>query len=327
MNAFLPYILVILTISMAYVSGANDGGAILALPARNAQKSVARHVAALSTSILLGPLVLTSVAETLVNGLFKYEGMKGHVIFMLGTVAGLVLVSVMNRLGMPTSLTLALVGGLTGAGFGGGASVDPWMVVRVLLIGLAAPIVGFFLAIIGFKVVDGVGGLADRSVVFRPLAGFFFGLLTLAYAINDGQKMIAIASVAILSITPGIDILAAGNMLVRVAVSALLVVFFTFGIFARIRRVGYRLGFGLARARGVEGLVSQGAAAAAVLASSVLGAPVSMTQAISASIVGSTILKGAHRVRWISVTKMLGAWVVTLPAAFFAAYGLGKVFV
>lgn len=318
-----PYILVALAVSMAYTSGANDGGAILALPARIAEKGITGYVVTLVTAVFLGPLLLTSVATTLVEGLFDFDGANGSTVFMLGTIAGLLLVIVLNRSGLPTSLTLALVGGLTGAGLGAGALVDAAMVGRVLLIGLAAPTLGFALAVLGFKLIEMAGGLTDRSAVMKPLTRTSFGMLSLAYAINDGQKMIAIAAVAVLSLRPDLQVLGAGHWWARMWVSAILVAIFSMGVFTRIRQVGFRLGLGLARVRGTEVLVAQGAAAVAVLASSAAGAPVSMTQAISGGIVGSSVPKGMHRVRWVAVAKILGAWVITLPGTFGAGYGLG----
>lgn len=321
----LPVILILLAIFMAYVSGANDGGAILAVPARVADNGVAKHVVVLTIAVLIGPLVTTDVAATLVGGLFDFSSDNSGLIFMLGTGVGLALVTVLTRLGLPTSLTLALVGGLTGAGLGGGAGVDGHMVVRVLIIGLLAPIIGFGLAALGFSLLRRFGGLASSSKTLKPMQGIVFALLALAYAINDGQKMIAIGAVAVLSFSPSTDILSSGGILPRLATSLVLVALFVLGLFSRIRKVGYRLGLGLARIGAVDALVSQAAASSAVLASAAFGAPVSMTQSISGAIVGSTVSQGAHRVRWTAVSKMLGAWLITLPATFLVGYGLGFV--
>lgn len=308
---------------MAYVSGANDGGAILAVPARVADNGVGKHVILLIVAVLIGPLLTTEVAATLVSGLFDFSGDNSAVVFMLGTGVGLVLVTILTRLGLPTSLTLALVGGLTGAGLGAGADVDGRMVIRVLLIGLLAPLLGFGLAALGFWLLRRFGGLANSNRVLKPMQGFVFGLLALAYAINDGQKMIAIGAVAVLSLNPAMDIFSSEGILVRLATSLVLVALFVLGLFSRIRRVGYRLGLGLARIGAVDAFVAQAAASSAVLFSSAFGAPVSMTQSISGGIVGSTMSQGAHRVRWKAVTKMLGAWLITLPATFLVGYGLG----
>ncbi len=322
-DSILPVILILLAIFMAYVSGANDGGAILAVPARVADNGVGKHVVVLTLAVLIGPLLTTDVAATLVSGLFDFSSDNSAVIFMLGTGVGLALVTLLTRVGLPTSLTLALVGGLTGAGLGGGASVDGRMVLRVLIIGLLAPLLGFGLAALGFILLRRFGGIASSSRTMKPMQGVAFFLLALAYAINDGQKMIAIGAVAVLSLYPSVDILSGGEVLPRLATSLVLVVLFVLGLFSRIRKVGYRLGLGLARVGAIDALVSQAAASSAVLASAAFGAPVSMTQSISGAIVGSTMSQGAHRVRWTAVSKMLGAWLITLPATFLAGYGLG----
>src|SRR5699024_2694920 len=148
---------------MAYVSGANDGGAILAVPARVADNGVGKHVVVLTLAVLIGPLLTTDVAATLVSGLFDFSSDNSAVIFMLGTGVGLALVTLLTRVGLPTSLTLALVGGLTGAGLGGGASVDGRTVRRGVVTGLLAPLMGLGLAALGFTLLGRLGGMRSEG--------------------------------------------------------------------------------------------------------------------------------------------------------------------
>jgi len=73
------------------------------------------------------------------------------------------------------------------------------------------------------------------------------------------------------------------------------------------------------RLRPIHGLDSQAAAAAIILGSSVAGAPVSTTQVISTSILGTGAAHRFRAVRWGVATQILTAWLITIPAVAIAA--------
>lgn len=76
------------------------------------------------------------------------------------------------------------------------------------------------------------------------------------------------------------------------------------------------IGSRIVRLRPLDGLASQVSSAGVILAASFLGAPVSTTQVVSSSVVGTGIGRGRRRhVRWQVVREILVAWVTTLPAA------------
>jgi PiT family inorganic phosphate transporter len=64
-----------------------------------------------------------------------------------------------------------------------------------------------------------------------------------------------------------------------------------------------------------EEVTAQLASSLAVLASAALGAPVSMTQALSGGLVGTGLLRGRRQVRWQVARRLALAWVMTLPSA------------
>ncbi|MFI6818412.1 inorganic phosphate transporter [Nonomuraea sp. NPDC050328] len=143
-----------------------------------------------------------------------------------------------------------------------------------------------------------------------------YGLQCLAYAVNDGQKMIAVAGVAIEVARQGPG--GVGPVGLTPGWMALLVMVFLAGAMTSLPGVGARLGRGLVLARPLH-LVSAGTAAAgAVLGSSALGGPVSMTQSVAAGIVGAAAGEGSRRVRWQGVLTIATAWLLTLPAAWSA---------
>lgn len=285
----------------AVVNGANDGGAMVASQLRVPGVRPLASVLVLAAALVAVPLALgTGVADTLTSGLVRASRGVQPQLVATGALASVVVVTVLTRLSLPTSLTLGMVGGIVGAGLGRGLPVLGSGIGRVVLIGLAAPVMGAVLAQLLVK----VAGLALRRRGGRGLAGLAV-LATVAqavaYATNDGQKMFAVVAVS-----------AAG---VTTPVVAGVAVLFALGAVAGVRAAAGTLGGGIARGGPQEEATAQLAAAGAVLSSAALGVPVSMTQAVAGGLVGTGILRGLRQVRWRVAGQLVLAWVLTLPTA------------
>jgi inorganic phosphate transporter, PiT family len=140
-----------------------------------------------------------------------------------------------------------------------------------------------------------------------------FALQGLAYGANDGQKMLAIA---ILSGVTGPQIAGGRSAAVLTAIGVLFLV----GSLAGLRRYSSTLG-AMAPMTAVSTATASTSAALAVLMSSAIGIPVSMTQATAGGLVGTGLSTGHRRIRWDISARILQAWAVTLPAG--AALGAG----
>lgn len=290
-----------LAAAFAVVNGANDGGAMVASQLRVPGLRPLAAILVLTASLVAVPLVLgTGVADTLTSGLVEASRAAQPQVVATGATAAIVVVAVLTRLGLPTSLTLGMVGGIVGAGLGRGLPVITSGVVRVVLIGLAAPVVGGLLA----QRLVTVSAMALRR---RGARGFVVLAVAatvaqaVAYAANDGQKMFAVVAVSAVGITPPV-----------VAGVALL---FTVGAVAGLRAAAGTLGGGVVRGGPQEEVTAQLGAAVAVLSSAALGVPVSMTQAVAGGLVGTGMLRGLRQVRWRVAGQLGIAWVLTLPAA------------
>ncbi|MGH3344655.1 MAG: inorganic phosphate transporter [Carbonactinosporaceae bacterium] len=302
--------LAVLAASFAVVTGANDGGTILAIGLKLPRLRVWVALVALAGSTAVVPLVLgTAVAATFTNRLVSFGGQRTAMV--IGVLTALAVVVVLTRFGQPTSLTLATVGGLTGAGAGYGLPVSTAWVVYVLALGVAAPVVGGVVA-------AGVSRLLPRFLAGGALgrahqAGF--ALECLAYAANDGQKMLAVLAVATAS--------AASAAPARLPLWALAVmaVLFAAGSVYGLPRAGRTLGGQILAVRPVHAVSAEIAASATVLGCAALGVPVSMTQSVAGGLIGAGVSHGPGRVRWHAATKIAIAWLLTLPATVLVAAG------
>lgn len=321
----LPIATIMVALVLVVLSGANDGGVISALGIRFAVIEYGWLLLIMAGALVAVPLLLgTAVADTLAAGLIDTSVPGSGWVFLVGVAAGLATVLVLGRLGLPTSITLALIGGLAGAALGAGAAFDWARVGRVLLIGAAAPAVGLLLGMLIERLAR-VVLVRGSGRLLRVLQVVGFVLLCGAYAANDGQKMLAVAAIALAGLPTSSDLPAAPMILApdqvgpRAAVLAGCAALFCTGLLWRLRRVSRRIGFDLAQVRPVDAVAAEFAGSTAVVTSSAFGAPVSLTQALAGGLVGASGSAGLRRVRWAAAGRIGAAWLVTLPASAVAA--------
>jgi inorganic phosphate transporter, PiT family len=314
-------VLVAAAVLFSVINGVNDGGALMAV-ALKAPASRIYAFAALAGLIVVAPLLLgTEVATTLADRLVSFERDLGRdeglAALAVAVFAAILVVGVLARSGLPTSLTLALIGGIAGAGIGFGAPVAWDTVLLVLAIAAAAPILGGLIAWLltwAAGLVPPGGRAGDR---LRHAHLVSFTLLYVAYGANDGQKMLAIFAVAFGTASGGVD----ANLGQLLAIAAL----FAIGTVTGLRRMAGTLIAGVLLARPIHVVAAEGSASVAVLGSAALGAPVSITQAVTGGLVGSGVESGYLRVRWQVAGQVVLAWTLTLPAAVVAAVVAGSV--
>lgn len=271
---------------------------------------------------MLGPLVIgAAVADTIAK---IVEVTPDQTIPVIG--AGLTGAVIWNTYtwvrGLPSSSSHALVGGLVGAGlveagvhavnWGG---IEGWRPVGVfgVLISLAiSPALGFGAAIM----LEVLGRRALRRATTRmnrPIAHAQWvtsAWLAFSHGSNDAQKTVGIVA-ALLLANGTIGTLQAPRWVI-VSCSLALTMGTALGGWTIVRTIGRRI----IRLRPLDGLVSQTGSAGVIIAASFLGAPVSTTQVVSSSVVGTGVGRGRHRhVRWETVREIGKAWLMTLPAA------------
>lgn len=307
-------------LGFAVVNGANDGGALVATGLKVPSLPPVAAIAMLGVALVAAPLVVgTRVASTLATRLVSFSDggtrVAAETALLVAVLTAVAVVGLLSSRGLPTSLTLALVGGITGAGIGGGLPVSYATLALVLAAGLAAPVVG---AAAGFALSRLGGLLPRRRPVGRRVRGAHlvaFALQCLAYAGNDGQKMFAVMAVA-----------TGGAQEVRLSFGdvTLLAALFTVGLVLGLRPAAATLSAEIVPARPPDAVAAEFASAGAVLGSAAVGAPVSMTQSVAAALVGAGMSHGHRRVRWRAAGRLGLAWVLTLPVSAGLAAGITR---
>lgn len=299
----------------ALLSGVNDGGTIVAMGLKISSLRLVVAIVILTAAVVAAPLLLgTGVATTLAGRLVSFQGRSGQAALLAAIVSAVGVVAMFARLSLPTSLTLALVGGITGAGWVTNLTTSWRTIAFVLLMSAVAPSAGAVLAWLLFRVACHLSAPRGAYRKVRLAHQVAFGLLCLAYGANDGQKMLAVflaGAGATSGQPPPLSLLAAIGML------------FLMGALTGVRRFSDTLAKGMVAMRPTNGVAAEFSAAVVVLLSAGVGAPVSMTQAVAGGLVGTGISEGYRRVRWKTTLHIAMAWALTLPAAFGAAAAVG----
>ncbi|MEU0556622.1 inorganic phosphate transporter [Dactylosporangium maewongense] len=303
----------------AVFTGFNDAGVLVGIGVGASGLRPPGALALLTTAVLVAPLLVGTAVATTLDGRLVPSAAPGpafRVQILAGIGAAVAVTVLLAARRLPTSLTLALIGGIAGAGTGGGLvrgggdAVDWAVVGAVLAAAAAAPLIGALVALAAARVVAALppagrpGGAAGR---LRRLHLGGFAAACVAYGANDGQKMLAVYAVLL---GGGPDRHARSP-----AALALIAVCFMAGGLLGVRRLG-GAGGGLVAARQDGVVVTELSSASVVLGTAAVGAPVSMTQSMSGALVGAGLSRGARRVRWRKVLRLSQAWLLTLPAAF-----------
>ncbi len=127
--------------TFAVVTGANDGGALLSTGLKLRGLRPVSAIGTLAVCVVAAPVLLSSaVAHTFTTRLISTA--ESRTPLLLGIAAAVLVVLALTQAGLPTSLTLAVIGGLTGSGLGYGVPVSLATAATVLGVGMLAPFAG-----------------------------------------------------------------------------------------------------------------------------------------------------------------------------------------
>jgi PiT family inorganic phosphate transporter len=268
------------------------------------------------------------VAQTLGTGIIAAEVVDPRVVF--GALMGAILWNLITwGLGIPSSSSHALVGGLIGAGTAkAGISAIVWKgVVPTAAAIVASPLMGFLLALVlvlavSWLLVRWTPYAVDRS--FQRLQFVSASLYSLGHGGNDAQKTMGIIAVLLYSQGHlGAEFYV--PLWVVLACQAAMALGTLVGGWRIVRTMGSRI----TRLTPVQGFCAETSGAITLFGATWLGIPVSTTHTITGAIIGVGAARKMSAVRWSVANSIVMAWIVTIPAtALIAAafYGLSGLF-
>lgn len=317
-------LIVVLVIALAlffdFTNGFHDTANAMATPIATGalRPKVAVTIAALLN--LIGAFLSTEVAKTISGGIIK-EGDDGVLITPELIFAGLIGAIVWNMitwlLGLPSSSSHALFGGLIGSalvGFGVQAIDFSVVLSKVVLPAILAPLTAGLIAYSATKLAYAItrryDGKPDGRDGFRYGQIFSSSLVALAHGTNDAQKTMGVITLTLISV--GLQPVGSGPEFWVIVVCAIAI---ALGTYMGGWRIIKTLGTGLTDVKPAQGFASETSTAATILASTHLGFALSTTQVASGSVIGSGLGRRGSKVRWRTAGRIGVGWLLTLPAA------------
>jgi PiT family inorganic phosphate transporter len=309
------WIITLAAMLFALVSGTNDGATLLALGVRASRMPLLWATFILTSAVVAAPLFLgTRVAATFIDRLVRFDDQLA-VSMLIAVIGALATVAFLGWRGLPTSLTVATLGALVGAGAGRGLEVHWGTVALVVLVALVTPVIGFVIAFLISRLAMQIDVRGQVSGLLEKLHIGAFAIQCLAYGSNDGQKM-----VAVFFVTGGVS--TTSEMMVRPTDMVVIAIFFALGTLLGLRRYARTVVLDVFPIRPASAVAAEMAAAASVLGTGLLGSPVSTTQTVVTSVIGSGSHEGFRRIRWQSVVRIGTAWLYTFPLTFLLGMAL-----
>lgn len=324
---FIVVLVIALALFFDFTNGFHDTANAMATPI--ATGALRPKVAVLLAAVLnlVGAFLSTEVSKTISHGMIREDGIDPGT-FLPIIFAGLIGAITWNMLtwllGLPSSSSHALFGGLIGATLVGASvtAIDFGVVLsKVVLPAVIAPftagVIAFAATKVAYAVTRRYDGKPDGRDGFRWGQILTSSLVALAHGTNDAQKTMGVITLAL--ITAGFQDREHSDPQFWVIFACAFTI--ALGTYMGGWRIIRTLGKGLTDVKPAQGFSAESSTASTILASSFFGFALSTTQVASGSVIGSGLGRRGSTVRWRTVGRIGIGWLLTLPAA--GAVGAG----
>lgn len=274
---------------------------------------------------LLGAFLSVHVAAAVAKGIVNLDSYDlsvatdGEALLMVvftGLIGGIFWNLFTWLLGMPSSSSHALFGGLIGAAFAAlGSGGVAWSSIagKIIIPAIASPFIAAMVSACGTALVYWVTNTIPERVKnehFRHGQIVTACLVSLAHGAGDAQKTMGVIFLALV---------AAGEANADQRIPTWVIIACAVAIAAGTMSGGWRvirtLGKGLVEIESPQGMAAEASSAAIILTSAAGGMALSTTHVSTGSILGTGLGKKGARVRWGVAMRMVSAWLITLPCA------------
>ena len=299
-----------------YTNGFHDAANAIATSVSTRALTPRAALAMAAVMNLLGSLLGTGVAATIGKGIIDTpSGMKGLGIAFAALLGAIVWNLVTWYLGLPSSSSYALIGGMIGAAVAGSVAVK-WngVISKVVIPMVASPLVGLLLGFVVMVAALWVFRRAHPAKVsrrFRIAQTLSAAAMALGHGLQDAQKTMGIIFFTLVAThhVGAKDSIPLWVILVCAAVMSA-------GTYAGGWRIMRTLGRRIIELDPPKGFAAEATAASVLYATAFIWkVPVSTTHVITSAIMGVGATKRVSAVRWGTAGNIVVAWVLTLPAA------------
>lgn len=308
--------IVALALFFDYTNGAHDSANAIATIVSTKVLSPKIAVLMAATLNLVGAFMGEHVAKTMGSGIVNAEVVAGCQGIVLAALIGAILWNLLTwYLGLPSSSSHALIGGLIGAAiaYSGFEALNFVSILRKVIIPLVlSPLAGF---LGGYLIMVLLSWLFHKAKprkvnsLFRKLQIVSSAFMATSHGQNDAQKTMGIITLALFLShqIPEIHV----PLWVKISCALAMGLGTATGGWKIVKTMGHKI----FKLEPVHGCAAETAAAIVITGASHFGAPISTTHVISTAVLGVGASKRLSAVRWGVAGNMVVAWVITIPAS------------
>ena len=314
---------VIVALIFDFINGFHDTANAIATVVSTGVLPLRTAIALAAILNFVGALTGTAVASTIGKGIITADTITLVVVF--SALIGAIFWNLFTwYYGIPSSSSHAMVGGLIGSGLAhsGLASLQGPGLTKIVLSLIISPLLGMLVAFTFMILLYWVFRRAAPigvAPLFRRLQMVSAGFMALSHGSNDAQKTMGVITMSLVAagymVMPDTGKLSVPTWVVLASAAAM-----GLGTAAGGVRIIKTLGTKIIDLKPIHGFAAETAAASVIFSASHYGLPVSTTHCISGSILGVGASQSVSAVRWGITTRILWAWVLTIPISAVSAY-------
>lgn len=334
---------VFIALVFEYINGFHDTANSIATSVATKVLTPGQAIVLATVFNLLGALAGTAVAKTIGSGLVD-TNMVTLTTILAALIGGIAWNLLTWWLGLPSSSSHALIGGLVGAAYATAhhnMAVIKWsdglwpkVVKPMMLAPILGLLIGFFIMMMLMVLLRGVKPRIVNTT-FGKLQLLSAAWMSWGHGKNDAQKTMGIIALALFTATNGkvfdhlpkwLSFLHTPTFEVALWVKVSCALVMGAGTAAGGWRIIHTMGRNVVKMQPIHGFAAQTTAAAIIETASHWGIPLSTTHVISSSIMGVGATKRLNAVKWSVAERILWAWILTLPATSISSYLLMRLF-
>lgn len=311
----LVILIVVIALVFDYTNGFHDAANAIATTVATKAVKVRTALIIAAVGNLVGAFLSEGVAKTVGKGIINVESSTSGLVVVMAALLGAITWNLLTWwLGLPSSSSHALIGGLVGAALASGQLVY-WSGVmeKVAIPMVISPLIGISAAFALTLLLQWIFRNAKRSKVgkgFKIAQVFAAGAMSLGHGLQDAQKTMGVITLSL--VVGGMHTGDSIPVWVKIAAASAI----SLGTYAGGWRIMKTLGKRMVEIDPIRGVASQTVASTVLFFMAIhLKAPISTTHTITSSIIGAGATRGPRWVRWRTVSNIVTAWVLTLPAA------------
>jgi inorganic phosphate transporter, PiT family len=309
-------VVIVVALAFDFTNGAHDTANAIATVVSTKVMSPGKAVMMATLLNLVGALIGTHVAQTIGSGIVHPDMIRGCQALTLAALCGAIVWNILTwYLGLPSSSSHALIGGLIGAtlAYRGSEALNFSSIAYKILMPLVlSPLAGFVAGYLMMLALSWIFRNAHPRKVnkaFRRFQILSSAFMATSHGTNDAQKTMGIITLALFIGHQIADTKV--PLWVQLACALAMAMGTATGGWKIIKTMGHKI-FHL---EAVHGFSAETSAAGVISVASWLGAPISTTHVISAAILGVGSSKRLSAVRWGVAGRMATAWLLTIPAS------------